>query len=100
MSTKARVEAYCKKHNIELDDSTSRDNIDISVYTPKGIRFKSTGYHSAVTAYPRAQRGEESNEWVGTKADGWRHVWEDLSYGLEECDEPNCGYCERGMQNV
>jgi hypothetical protein len=91
MSTKARVEAFCAKHNIELDDSSTRYDIDISVYTPKGIRFKATNCHSAVTAFSYLE---------GNKEDGWRHVWDDLSFGLEECDEPNCGFCERGLRNV
>jgi hypothetical protein len=90
-SYKQKAEAFCRENNIELDDSCDRDNIDISVYTPKGIRFKATDCHTAVTAFSRFE---------GTKADGWRHVWEDLSFGIEECDEPNCGYCERGKRNV
>lgn len=92
MSTyKQRAEAFCAKHNIELDDSSSRYEIDISMYTPKGIRFRATDCHTSVTAFSYLE---------GSKADGWKHVWEDLSFGVEECDTPDCGYCERGQRNV
>lgn len=90
-SIKQRVEAFCRENDIELDDSSDRYDIDISMYTPKGIRFKATDCHTSVTAFSYLE---------GSKADGWRHVWEDLCFGLEECDEPNCGFCERGLRNV
>lgn len=88
---KQKVEAFCKKNNIEIDDSSSRYDIDISMYTPKGVRFKATECHTSVIAFSYLE---------GTKADGWRYSWEDLAFGIEECDTPDCGYCERGKRNA
>lgn len=92
LNTKTQVEKYAKELGVTVDDlSVPGDYYDICLMSPKGIRLKSTGHHSAVTHF---------SVFEGTKADAWKDVGEDLSYGVEECDEPNCGYCERGEQNV
>jgi hypothetical protein len=98
-ATKAQAERAAKKVGATLDDNSGPDHIDICVQTPKGVRLKATGCHSAVTWFPRARPGD-GDPYSGSKANGWAGVINDLSYGVEPCDEPNCGFCERGLQNV
>lgn len=98
-ATKAQAERLAKKLNVEISDECDSDYICIFLYTPKGFRFKATDCHTAATSFSRLQPGSPPNDYEGTKADGWGHVMEDLEYGVEECDNENCGYCERGLQN-
>lgn len=98
-ATKAQVEALAKKLNVEVDNESDDSYVSIFLYTPKGFRFKATECHTAATSFSRLQRGERPNPYSGTKADGWGHVMDDLEAGTEECDNPNCGYCERGLMN-
>jgi hypothetical protein len=98
-ATKAQVERLAKKLNVTIDDLSDDMYISIFLYTPKGFRFKATECHTAASSFSRAQPGEPSNEWAGKKPEGWGACMEDLEFGIEECDNPNCGYCERGLQN-
>lgn len=98
-ATKAQVERLAKTLGVSVDDETDDSYISIFLYTPKGLRFKATECHTAATSFTRAQPGEPSNEWQGKKPEGWGLAMEDLEFGVEECDNPNCGYCERGMMN-
>lgn len=83
LSYKQKVEAFCAEHNITLDDNCGH-HIDFCITTPKGLMLKGVGDHTAVTHFPRSE---------GTKQDGWKGVWEDLSYGLAPCDVKNCEFC-------
>jgi hypothetical protein len=98
-ATKAQVERLAKKLNVSVEDETDREYVCIFMYTPKGFRFKATECHTAASSFSRAQPGEPSNEWAGKKPEGWGACMEDLEFGIEECDNPNCGYCGRGMMN-
>lgn len=98
-ATKAQVEALAKKLNVEVDDETDENYISIFLYTPKGMRFKATECHTAATSFSRAQPGEPSNQYAGKKPEGWGCCMSDLEFGVEECTNPNCGYCERGLMN-
>lgn len=91
MSYQAKVKKFCEEHNISIDDQTKSDRYDIGIWTPKGIRLKGLGQHSAVSYFFKTPGL--------TKEDAWSDLWEDLSYGLEECDDPNCETCERGLKN-
>lgn len=82
-SYKQKVEAYCAEHDITLDDNCGH-HIDFCITTPKGLMLASVGDHSAVTHFPRSE---------GTKQDGWKGVWEDLSYGLVPCTVKGCEFC-------
>ena len=98
-ATKTQAERLAAKLGVEISDECTSEDICIALYTKKGTRFIATDCHTAITAFPRLQRGWPPNSYEGTKADGWGHVMEDLEYGVEECDNENCGYCERGLQN-
>lgn len=98
-ATKAQVAALAEKLNVEVSDETDSDYVQIMLYTPKGLRFRATECHTAATSFSRLQPGDRPNPYEGTKADGWGHCMEDMEFGVEECDNPNCGYCERGLQN-
>jgi hypothetical protein len=98
-ATKAQVEALAKKLNVTVEDETDRNDVCIFMYTPKGFRFTATECHTAATSFSRLQPGDRANPYEGTKADGWGHCMQDLEDGIEECDNPNCGYCGRGMMN-
>lgn len=98
-ATKAQVHKLADKLNVTVDDESDAYSIYITLTTPKGIRFKGTGSHSAVTSFDRAQPGEESNKYFGKMPEAWGHCLEDLKLGVEECDNPNCGFCERGLMN-
>lgn len=98
-ATKAQVEALAKKLGVEVDDETDDRYVMMFLYTPKGLRFKSTNCHTAATSFSRAQPGEPSDQWSGKKPEGWGYCMADLEFGVEECDNPNCGYCERGLMN-
>lgn len=99
LATKAQVESLAKKLNVEVDDETDDSYVSIFLYTPKGWRFKATECHTAASSFSRCQPGEIANQYAGTKANGWGCALDDLEYGIEECDNPNCGYCERGDMN-
>jgi hypothetical protein len=98
-ATKAQVERLAKKLNVEVDNESDDSYISIFLYTPKGTRFKATECHTAATSFSRALPGEPSNEWAGKMPEGWGACMNDLEYGVEECDNENCGYCERGLMN-
>lgn len=98
-ATKAQVERLAKKLNVEVDDESTYYDVCIFMYTPKGLKFTATDCHTAATSFTRTLPGETSNEYVGTKAEGWGHALQDLKTGVEECDNENCGYCERGLRN-
>lgn len=99
-ATKAQAERLVKKIGVvEMEDETTDYDVCIALYTKKGYRFIVTDCHTAITSFPRLQRGDAPNSYEGTKADGWGHVMEDLEYGVEECTNENCGYCERGLRN-
>jgi hypothetical protein len=87
------------KLSVIVEDESDDSYIRIVLTTPKGLRFKVTDCHSAVSTFDRAQPGEPSNEWAGKMPEGWGACMEDLEFGVEECDNPNCGYCERGKRN-
>lgn len=89
-ATKAQVERLSKELNVEVDDESTREDVCIFLYTPKGFRFKATECHTSATSYSTIEAG---------KAVGWGHAMEDLEFGVEECTNPNCGYCERGNMN-
>lgn len=90
-ATKAQAERLAKKLNVEIDDESDRYDICIFLYTPKGFRFKATECHTAATSFSTFDGS--------TKAQGWGHVMEDLEFGVEECPNENCGFCERGLMN-
>jgi hypothetical protein len=98
-ATKVQVEALAKKLNVTVDDETDDRYVQIFLYTPKGMRFKSTNCHTAATSFTYAQPGEPADQWAGKKPHGWGCCMDDLEFGVEECDNPNCGYCERGLMN-
>jgi hypothetical protein len=89
-ATKAQVERLAQKLNVEVDDETDDSNVCIFLYTPKGFNFVATDCHTAATSFSKFE---------GTKALGWGYCLTDLEYGIKECTNPNCGYCERGLQN-
>ena len=90
-ATKRQAEALAKRLEVEIDDESDRYDICIFLYTPKGTRFKATECHTAATSFSTFDGS--------TKAQGWGHVMEDLEFGIEECTNENCGYCERGHMN-
>lgn len=80
-----KVKAFCAANNISLDENYWPMAYDICVTTPYGKILKSVGDHSAVTHMYR--------EPGLTKNDVWKEVWEDLSYGISDCDIPDCEMC-------
>lgn len=98
-ATKQQVERLAKKHNIEVEDESDYYDVCIFLYTPKGFRFKSTECHTAATSFSRLTPGDYPNAYQGTKAEGWGHAMSDMEFGIEDCPNENCGYCERGLQN-
>lgn len=80
-----KVKAYCAANNIQLDDNDYPGYYDLCVTTPYGKILKSVGDHSAVTHIYR--------EPGITKNDVWKSVWEDLSYGISDCDIKDCEMC-------
>jgi hypothetical protein len=98
-ATKAQVMRLANKLNVNVDDESTYDDVCIFLYTPKGLRFNATDCHTAATSFSRLLPGEYPNDYQGTKAQGWGHVMDDLEYGVEECPNENCGFCERGLMN-
>lgn len=98
-ATKAQVDRLAKKLNVEVENESDDSYIRIVLTTPKGLRFKATNCHSAVSTFDRAFPGDPITEFAAKMPQGWGCAMEDLEFGVEECDNPNCGYCERGMQN-
>lgn len=90
-ATKAQAERLAQKLNVEINDESTREYICIFLYAPKGTHFKATECHTAATSFSTFDGS--------TKALGWGDVMEDLEFGVEECTNPNCGYCERGLMN-
>lgn len=86
MSFRTQVLTYCKKHDIKVYDySISGFKVDITLWTPKGTRFKALGTHNAVAVFwPEPGYG---------KNEAWKELAEDLNGGLEECTDPTCDTC-------
>lgn len=79
VSTKAKVMALAKKHNIEIEEGINTIWAD----APDGHRFTGTNDLHSVTAY---YDGE-----MATKGQAWYLIYSDIVNGVEQC---NCEDCQ------
>lgn len=86
MSDRSKVIKFCIENDIRIyDHSIPKREVSITLWTPKGTRFKALGTHSSkVFFWPDPSY---------TKEEGWKELLEDISGGLEDCDDPKCDSC-------
>lgn len=86
MSYRTQVVKFCEDHDIKLYDySIPGFKVDITLWTPKGTRFKGLVTHNAVAVF-WTEPGYGKNE-------AWKGLVEDIQGGLEPCDDPQCDTC-------
>ena len=86
MSNRYKVIKFCLDNDIRIyDHSIPKVEVNITLWTPKGKRFKELGTHNAVVFFwPDSEY---------TKDKGWGELLEDISGGLEDCDDAKCDTC-------
>ena len=87
MSNRSKVLAYCKYHDIKVyDHSIPGQQVDISIWTPKGKMLKDLSQHTVKVWFYVGGDG-----W--TKDDAWAEILDDLKAGLTDCTVSNCDTC-------
>lgn len=82
MSPRQRVMAFAKDNNCDVFNSSGGKALDVTLWAPVGLAFVASGCHALVISY-----------FTDAPA-GWRALWEDVSKGLEPCDQSDCETCE------
>jgi hypothetical protein len=89
--TNKKIEQMAADLGVEIDWYLDNSG---AAEAPKGKVFKATGTHcvAMVHSEPFAPSGKKSESLAG--------LLEDMQGGFEDCDEPDCEYCEEQEQLV
>lgn len=86
MKTKKQVYDLAEKLNISIDDNSDEFSWSITLWMPKGFVSGVNGSHCVVVMWFVGK---------GDKPNFWQHVFDDLSCGIDECEDLECEFCKQ-----
>lgn len=86
MKTKKQVYDLAAKLNITIDNNSDSFAWSVTLWMPKGFVSCVNGSHCVLVTWAIGN---------GDKPNFWRHVYDDLSCGIDKCEEFECEFCKQ-----
>lgn len=85
MSWQTKAKALAKKLGAEVENNSNGEQYVYDILAPKGKIWSCNLIHCLVG---NCFKGDP--KWY---EEVWKDLYERMSYGLEECDDPDCEWC-------